>query len=190
MGCTCCICASCLLHKGWVQNRQDLWIISRLLAGGGVGEWKSWCLVISSGWMEGHAVLRRRGKVCWNLEEKTDEWHQPAVILGEQESWRKPFEEKRKLGFLWWEDLHWQQLRRFSDLSVLGLHEVPVEKAWREQLKAHSFLPCSTLPKTWTPSRERTFTCVISSFTFPPQGKWRKQKRKVLRGEKWCLVQK
>lgn len=43
----------CLLPKGWVRSGQDLQIILRALAVGGVGEWKSWCLVVTGGWVDG-----------------------------------------------------------------------------------------------------------------------------------------
>lgn len=44
-----CFCVCTLLPQDWVGNGQDLWIISRVLAVGGVGEQKSWCLVVSGG---------------------------------------------------------------------------------------------------------------------------------------------
>lgn len=57
-----------------MRNGQDLRIVSKALAVGGVGGWKFWCLVVSGGWVEGHAVLGRSGKMCWRLGERCCSW--------------------------------------------------------------------------------------------------------------------
>ena len=80
-----------------MRNGQDLRIILRVLAVGGVGEWKSWCLVVSGGWMDERSDMQswgeevkcaggcKSGAVAGSLW-RTEIWSQPAIILGEQES--------------------------------------------------------------------------------------------------------
>jgi len=78
-----------------VSNGQDLQIISLVPAVGGVGKWKSWCLVVSGGWVDrwrdtqfcGEEVKCaggwERGAVAGSLC-RTEIWSQPVIILGEK----------------------------------------------------------------------------------------------------------